>query len=139
MHKVIQTLVVVKTVVKSEQQEVVRDKFSPKPCLKSEAAILYRCRHNSIIKCIESFETKESISMVTESCEGGDLWTYMMNRNIVTFNENRLREIVRRIAEGLEYIHSKGIVHHNLKLENILMSDNTDQAIPVICDFSQAK
>ena len=77
--------------------------------------------------------------MVTESCEGGDLWTYMMNRNIVTFNENRLREIVRRIAEGLEYIHSKGIVHHNLKLENILMSDNTDQAIPVICDFSQAK
>ena len=101
IHKVINTLVVVKTVEKSELTEDERDKFSPRPCLKSEANTLYRCRHPSVIKCIEFFETDESFSMVTESYEGGDLWTYMTNRNIVTFNENILREIAKRIAEGL--------------------------------------
>jgi serine/threonine protein kinase len=40
---------------------------------------------------------------------------------------------------GTKYLHSFGIVHRDLKLENIMMSDHTDQAIPKIVDFGLSK
>lgn len=40
---------------------------------------------------------------------------------------------------GLKYLHSYGIVHRDLKLENIMMTDTTNNAIPKICDFGLAK
>ena len=39
----------------------------------------------------------------------------------------------------MKYLHEFGIVHRDLKLENIMMSDRTDFAIPKIVDFGLAK
>lgn len=36
---------------------------------------------------------------------------------------------------GVKFLHNLGIVHRDLKLENIIMSDCTDSAIPKIVDF----
>lgn len=40
---------------------------------------------------------------------------------------------------GVRYLHEFGIVHRDLKLENIMMSDTTDEAVPKIVDFGLAK
>ena len=40
---------------------------------------------------------------------------------------------------GIRYMHQFGIVHRDLKLENIMMSNITDDAIPKIVDFGLAK
>lgn len=40
---------------------------------------------------------------------------------------------------GIKYLHEFGIVHRDLKLENIMMSDSTDGAVPQIVDFGLAK
>ena len=45
--------------------------------LRSEAATLYRCRHPSLVKCIEFHETVDIMFMITEFCAGGDLPSYM--------------------------------------------------------------
>lgn len=39
----------------------------------------------------------------------------------------------------MKYLHDLGIVHRDLKLENVMMSDQTDYAIPKIVDFGLAK
>lgn len=39
----------------------------------------------------------------------------------------------------MQYLHSFGIVHRDLKLENVMMSDQTDDAIPKIVDFGLSK
>ena len=44
-----------------------------------------------------------------------------------------------QIAIGVKYLHEFGIVHRDLKLENIMMSDSSDGAIPQIVDFGLAK
>jgi serine/threonine protein kinase len=49
--------------------------------------------------------------------------------------ENHLKEIFIQIVEGVSYLHSLGIVHRDIKLENILMSDNSDYSKPVLIDF----
>lgn len=40
---------------------------------------------------------------------------------------------------GVQYLHEFGIVHRDLKLENIMMSDSSDGAVPQIVDFGLAK
>jgi serine/threonine protein kinase len=40
---------------------------------------------------------------------------------------------------GVQYLHSFGIVHRDLKLENVMMSDSSNSAIPKIVDFGLSK
>lgn len=40
---------------------------------------------------------------------------------------------------GVKYLHEIGIMHRDIKLENIMMSDSSDSATPKIIDFGLAK
>ena len=40
---------------------------------------------------------------------------------------------------AIKYLHSYGIVHRDLKLENVMMSDNTEISVPKLVDFGLAK
>lgn len=40
---------------------------------------------------------------------------------------------------AIKYLHSYGIVHRDLKLENVMMSDNTETSVPKLVDFGLAK
>lgn len=51
------------------------------------------------------------------------------------FNEGEASEIIRELAEGVAFLHRKGIAHRDLKPENILCEEE-DSVTPVrICDF----
>jgi serine/threonine protein kinase len=54
---------------------------------------------------------------------GGDMYDYLNKRDFVVSE-----------ARALE-LSSFGIIHRDLKLENIMMTDNTDQAVPKVVDF----
>ena len=70
--------------------------------------------------------------------EGKDLFDYMKSRNF-EINEERTREIVQSIANAIQYLHSFGIIHRDIKLENIMMTDNSDKAVPKLADFGLAR
>ena len=61
--------------------------------LRREAAALYRCRHPSLIKCIEFHETADIMFMVTEFCAGGDLQSSMEMHGLLALDEDRIHEI----------------------------------------------
>ena len=70
--------------------------------------------------------------------EGKDLFEYMTSREFQV-GENRIKEIAKGIAEALKYLHKYGIMHRDIKLENIMMSDNTETALVKVADFGLAK
>ena len=73
--------------------------------MRNEALSLYRCKHSSIIKCIEFVETDKSMLLVLEYYKGSDIQRSMERRNIRRIDEVRLRKIARQVAEGLVYLH----------------------------------
>ena len=56
-----------------------------------------------------------------------------------TYTEKDAAQIVKKIAEGLAYLHSLGIAHRDLKPENLLLAGPGDDAVVKIADFGFAK
>lgn len=70
--------------------------------------------------------------------KGRDLFDYLKNRNF-KLPEERVREIIYQMVLALQYLQSFGVIHRDIKLENIMMSDFSDFAIPKIIDFGLAR
>ena len=63
---------------------------------------------------------------------------YMRNRRFEPLDEARAKELVFEIAQGLKYLHNNDIIHRDIKLQNILMSNVSKNAVPIITDFGFA-
>ncbi|XP_043984659.1 MAP kinase-interacting serine/threonine-protein kinase 1 [Gambusia affinis] len=99
-----------------------------------EVETLYQCQGNkNILELIQFFEDSSYFYLVFEKLRGGTILTHIQNRK--HFNELEASKVVRDIAQALDFLHTKGIAHRDLKLENILC-EYTDRVSPVkICDF----
>ena len=78
-------------------------------------------RHTSVVKLFETFETEKHYLFVMELCAGGDLLSYVRKRR--KLNENVAKYLFKQIIEGIGYIHSKNIMHRDIKLDNILLDN----------------
>jgi len=67
--------------------------------------------------------------IVMELAEKGCLFDWV---NKMTMQEPEARYIIRSLLEAVSYMHSKGIVNRDLKMENVLI---TKDCKPIICDF----
>ena len=87
--------------------------------IKDEIEILKSLDHPDIVRIIESYNTKDSYVLVTEYCEGGELYDQVRNQ----LSETQIAVIFKQLLSGLAYLHSHNIVHRDLKLENILIQE----------------
>lgn len=105
---------------------------------KREIEVLKLCQHPNIIRLLDVFENMEYIYIVLEYMAGGDLFNYLEKREF-KITEDKARQIAHMIASALYYLHSYGIVHRDLKLENILMVDSNNDSELKIVDFGLSK
>ncbi len=76
--------------------------------------------------------------MILDLIEGKDLFDYLAERGYA-LPEARSANIIFQLACALFYLKAFGVVHRDLKLENIMMTDNTDTSKPKIIDFGLAR
>ncbi|XP_060593426.1 MAP kinase-interacting serine/threonine-protein kinase 1-like isoform X2 [Ruditapes philippinarum] len=102
-----------------------------------EIEIFHVCRgEDSILQMFEYFEEEERFYLVFEKMPGGTLLANIEQRGHLS--ELEASQIVKCIAQALDFLHSKGIAHRDLKPENILC-EKWDEVVPIrICDFDLA-
>ena len=95
----------------------------------AEIKILKSLDHPNIIKIYEFFQDKDNFYLITELCEGGDLFTLLTDHEINTFfTERIIRSIMRQVFSALYYLHSLNIIHGDIKLDNILVESQNLQS-----------
>jgi len=82
------------------------------------------------------FDTEDTLFIVMELMEGGELYDEIVKRK--TFTEADAATIVKQLCEALQYLHKRGIVHRDLKLENLLLKKKGGLEIK-LADFGLSK
>lgn len=97
-----------------------------------EIGVLRSLHHPNIVNLHDTFASGNYICFAMEYCQGGELRQYLHEKGALP--EREVYEIAMQICEALRFIHSSGIIHRDLKLENILFS-NEDKKVIKIVDF----
>jgi len=101
-----------------------------------EVEILKKLIHPNIMQIFEFYEDKKNFYIITEFCEGGELFDKIVEKGTLT--EAEAAAIMKQLISAVNYIHSNSIVHRDLKPENILL-DTKKQNIIKIIDWGTAR
>ncbi|KAJ6611185.1 hypothetical protein B0H10DRAFT_1882913 [Mycena sp. CBHHK59/15] len=77
--------------------------------------------HPHVTQMYEVIATESSIWIVTELCCGGELFDYLVEKGRLSEDETKI--IFGQLCLAVAYLHGKGIVHRDLKLENVLLDE----------------
>lgn len=102
--------------------------------IQRELDILRLVNHPNIVRLYDLFDTQEKLYFVLEYMSGGALYEVLSSKDI-HFSEERASAIIKDILHGLAYLHSKGIVHRDVKPENILTTAKTWPFTSKLADF----
>ena len=101
--------------------------------LKRESAIMEKLNHPNIVSLHEVVSVDNFYCLVLDFYPGGNLCDMIGNQEGFKLQEEIARLLFRQILAGLGYLHSKSIIHRDIKLENILLDETHRKA--VIADF----
>merc|ERR1712157_545157 len=94
--------------------------------------------HPGVVELIEADQSLPNcIRLVMEVCVGGELYDRV--QKLRCFSENESRVAIRNLLDATMYMHNKGVMHRDLKQENILLVSRQSNTDVKISDFGLAK
>ncbi|KAI9592148.1 kinase-like domain-containing protein [Syncephalis fuscata] len=106
--------------------------FIHEVCVLSEV-----CGHPRIVGFIDGEITAANTYLILEYASGGDLIDYICLHE--TLPEMEAKNIFKQLLEGIQHLHSKDIIHCDIKPDNILLLDGQSAPKVVFSDFGMAR
>ncbi|CDF34432.1 Serine/threonine-protein kinase [Chondrus crispus] len=116
-------------VIKKESKEQ-----RSKTLIQRELNILRLVNHPNVVRLFDLFDAEDRLYFVLEYMAGGALYEVLSSKTI-HFSEESASVIIKDILLGLAYLHEKGIVHRDVKPENILTTAKTWPFTSKLADF----
>ncbi len=108
--------------------------------VREEIGIHKQLHHPHIVRLHQAFETSSSLTIVLSLCRGGSLCDEMgrVLESGTPMGEERARRLFVQMAGALHYCHRSGVVHRDVKLDNLCFVDEDMQTLQLI-DFGYAQ
>lgn len=102
--------------------------------IKEEIAIMKKLNHDNLVSLIEVLDdpTEDSLYMVLEMCKKGVVMKVGMDEKADPYDDESCRCWFRDLILGIEYLHAQGVVHRDIKPDNLLL---TEDDVLKIVDF----
>ena len=113
-------------------KQITKTKIQDMGKFQTEIKILSMLDHPNIVRLFEVIEDDKYYNLLEELCTGGELLTRAQKTQL---KEKEIAKIFHQIMSGVAYIHGMGIVHRDLKLENILFASEDPMSPIKIIDF----
>lgn len=99
--------------------------------MKNEIALMRSITHPNILKIYEVYDDKKTghMGIVMELCSGGDL-----NKRS-PYTEKEAKTMVAKLLEAVNYLHKNGVIHRDIKYENLMFENTSKQAEIKVIDF----
>jgi len=104
--------------------------------IESEIAILSAISHSNIIQLEEVFDFPTEKYLVMEYVAGGDLFDAIAHD--IKYSESVARDMIKDLANALQYLHDRMICHRDIKPENLLVIDMLHSKSLKLADFGLA-
>ncbi|MEG4839361.1 serine/threonine-protein kinase [Microcoleus sp. B9-D4] len=125
-----------RVVIKTLKDELLRDpNFARyRDRFRDEAVKLSVCRHPNIVQIDNYFDHGNLPCIAMEYVAGEDLWKWVERRGILS--ETEALNYICQAGEAVIIVHEKGLLHRDIKPQNIMVRDNQDA---VLIDFGLAR
>ncbi|PVD34362.1 hypothetical protein C0Q70_05633 [Pomacea canaliculata] len=102
--------------------------------VRKEVEIHSRLKHPSILEIYDYDEDNKYVYLVLELCHNGEFLHYLDSQGGV-LTEDEARKVIRQVVEGMQYLQRHHIMHRDLKLSNLLLTQDMNIKI---ADFGLA-
>jgi len=105
--------------------------------LMQETEVYLTVDHPNIVQLKDVYETNHTIALLMECCEGGELYDRLQQTS--TYSELDAARACTQMLLAVAYLHSRHIVHRDLKLENFLYQSTKPNSLLKLIDFGFAR
>eukprot|EP00270_Netrium_digitus_P004337 TRINITY_DN1538_c0_g1_i4.p1 TRINITY_DN1538_c0_g1~~TRINITY_DN1538_c0_g1_i4.p1 ORF type:complete len:458 (+),score=25.06 TRINITY_DN1538_c0_g1_i4:125-1498(+) len=105
---------------KSISKEMLKSRALYTIVLSEIAAMKVICGHTNVLELKAVFEDDDAVHLIIDMCMGGDLFKHLSS--VERLEESAAARLVQQILLGLQHCHNRGVVHRDVKPENILIT-----------------
>lgn len=115
----------------------IRDKAQAVARFQAEGQALALMEHPYIARVFDTgMDDQGRLYVAMEAIAGEPINTFCRRRRLTI--DERL-ELMRKICDGVQHAHQRGVLHRDLKPQNVLVAESDGEAVPKIIDFGVAK